>query len=433
MKKYLWIFFSMLLFSCSKLIEIELPKNQITKEDVFKDQATLESALVNIYARFEKQISHHTKYLQTYVGVVHYQGSTVETMEYASQHLTPHNGWNNNIWTDLYGIIYQCNDIIEELPNSPLSESSISQYVAEARFLRAYAYSKLLSLFDHIPLLLSTDVQQNRLAYQTDGQQVVKQIIDDLQFAKTHLPDQLSEGKTRASKWSASALLARIYFQQKDWNKAVEICDEVLHSGTFLPLENIDAVFNSSSKETILQLWTQNGFLSESTSIIPDGNDAIPQYPLDIDFVHSFDAGDLRKSHWIGQNTLAPNGATYYYPFKYKNAEQNTSNPEYLIAFRAAELVLIRAESLAHLNNIEGAIDDLNRIRNRAGLTLINTPVDKTSLLDLIDTERSHEYFMEEWILYTTYRRAHPEDKTVFPIPQDEITYNPNLIQNEGY
>ena len=57
------------------------------------------------------------------------------------------------------------------------------------------------------------------------------------------------------------------------------------------------------------------------------------------------------------------------------------------------------------------------------------------ALFNCIRTQKT-VVFEPGWSIHSlviSTHRAHPEDKTVFPIPLDEITYNPNLIQNEGY
>ncbi len=68
------------------------------------------------------------------------------------------------------------------------------------------------------------------------------------------------------------------------------------------------------------------------------------------------------------------------------------------MVLRVAEQFLIRAETRAHQQNLSGAIEDIDRIRNRAGLPLINNinpSADQQTLLLIIEQERRHELFTE--------------------------------------
>src|SRR5690606_38434414 len=97
---------------------------------------------------------------------------------YAQSLLTPETGINSNGWSYLYSVIYQSNMVVEQLTTSKrLSESLSRQLIAEAKFLRAWAYFYLVNLYDHVPLIVTTDVNQTRLAYQEEAAVVYEQIV----------------------------------------------------------------------------------------------------------------------------------------------------------------------------------------------------------------------------------------------------------------
>jgi hypothetical protein len=107
-------------------------------------------------------------------------------------------------------------------------------------------------------------------------------------------------------------------------------------------------------------------------------------------------------------------------------------------------MYLIRAEALERSNgSIQAIKDDLNVIRNRAGLpnTLANTYAD---LLTVIETERRLELAFEghRWFDLVRTERAiavlptvSTTDQTLFPIPLSELlsNNNPGMTQNPGY
>ncbi|HYD92200.1 MAG TPA: RagB/SusD family nutrient uptake outer membrane protein, partial [Flavobacterium sp.] len=159
--------------------------------------------------------------------------------------------------------------------------------------------------------------------------------------------------------------------------------------------------------------------------------------------VNSFEAGDNRRVHWVGEITVGT--MKYYFPYKYK-ARGNVPITEYTIALRLAEQYLIRAEARAKQNNISGANQDLNIIRNRAGLNSLDI-TDPSELWLAILQERKVELFCESDNRWADLRRMsladqilgsikapnwQPSDK-LYPIPITEMNRNPNLSQNPGY
>ncbi|MGZ3910310.1 MAG: RagB/SusD family nutrient uptake outer membrane protein, partial [Flavisolibacter sp.] len=115
-------------------------------------------------------------------------------------------------------------------------------------------------------------------------------------------------------------------------------------------------------------------------------------------------------------------------------------NDDNYAVLRLAEMYLIRAEARAHQNNIQGGLDDLNVIRNRANAPLVSAAT-AADLLLAIENENRVEFAFEphRWFdLIRTGRAAAvlgvtDARKYVFPIPTTEIVANPNLTQNPGY
>ena len=121
-----------------------------------------------------------------------------------------------------------------------------------------------------------------------------------------------------------------------------------------------------------------------------------------------------------------------------------TAGAEDIHVIRFAEVLLIKAEALAQQNQLSAAVDEYNKIRQRAGLALHVFGVDVTTqqeVLDEIDLQRRLEFFAEgdRWPdLVRTGRWAQvlpgvPLYQTLYPIPQSEIDVASGLVQNPGY
>jgi hypothetical protein len=122
---------------------------------------------------------------------------------------------------------------------------------------------------------------------------------------------------------------------------------------------------------------------------------------------------------------------------------------------RYADILLLRAEILNELNNgpTQEAIDLVNEVRNRAKINpivLANYP-DKETFLTALIKERKHELIFEGHLFFDLKRMGKAtqllwnmdnngnkttnfqEFQLLFPIPERDLSVNPNLIQNTGY
>ena len=155
--------------------------------------------------------------------------------------------------------------------------------IAEAKFIRAFAYFYIGRTFGDAPIVPSpldlTKPGQNLVPryFQAD---VLRFALEDLQFAEANLPET-SYQPGRVTKYSAKGLMAKIYLYLKDYNnakiKAKEVIDYANSSGTIGLYADYQRMFTSSSaaignKESLFALqWAStagwNGGNRFSTSV----------------------------------------------------------------------------------------------------------------------------------------------------------------------
>lgn len=124
-----------------------------------------------------------------------------------------------------YSGIRVCNILLTKA-NEYTGEGSISQYVGEAHFFRAYAYFSLLKTFGGVPLVTTVlDTNSPELfAPRNSRYEVVTQILSDLDKAISNLPTEqnlVAADKGRISKWAAMALKAQAELYEATWEKYV--------------------------------------------------------------------------------------------------------------------------------------------------------------------------------------------------------------------
>ena len=206
-------------------------------------------------------------------------------------------------------------------------------------------------------------------------------------------------------------------------------------------------VFLKESPETIWQLKP-----GDSPRNTQEANQLVIQfipgqiYALSDTFLEAFEAGDLRHANWVESISNTDNTVTLHFAHKYKALFTETESLEYSILFRLAEQYLIRAEARAYLGNIPGAQEDINTIRNRAGLAN-NSASTVNDLMEAILQERQVELFTEQGHRWFDLKRTGNASEVLsaikpnwqstdvlFPIPETELETNPNLLpQNGGY
>ncbi|MBO9573524.1 MAG: RagB/SusD family nutrient uptake outer membrane protein, partial [Chitinophagaceae bacterium] len=350
--------------------------------------------------------------------------------------------------------IYRANACIEGCTKSTqLVESLKKRLIAEAKFFRAYSYFYLLNIYADVPLITGTDFKVNESKPRVPITEVYNQIIKDLSEAEADLQlSNESSERVRVDKAVVQAFLARVYLYTKNWSDAEIAANNIIDNPNYVLETDLDQAFASSGREAIFRLMPANpGFETpEGFLFVPSNSSTIPKYYISESLLSSFSAEDKRREHWLNKNTV--NGTDYYYPYKYKTRRQSQPSSDFTERYnvlRLAETYLIRAEARAQQDKVDDGLEDLNRIRGRAGLQ-DTTLSGKDELLAAIFNERRLELFAEGAHRWLDMKRTDridaimpavavikgttwsPEDK-LWPIPFYQIQSNPALTQNPGY
>lgn len=451
-------FLSLGVVSCTKFVDGLRPADRLTTNEVFSDANTAEAAVVGIYTQ------QMTNYLTFYnlIGLI--GGLSADDLNGNgggfSGWFEPFNrnaiaidfDYNNSLWREAYKTIYQCNAVVQNLEASTSMTVDVkSRLEGEAKFLRALTFFYLVNLYGDIPLPISTNYTENAQLVRAPANAVYEQILEDLDEATTTLDDQYTTTeRIRANKMAAEAFRSRVYLYLGDWQRAIEAADAVISSPQYA-LSPPETAFHKESTEIILGISpasSQTFGTGDAYLFLPWSTTAIPDFSLSPTLFDAFEEGDLRKTNWVGENTVS--GTSYFYPLKYKEKTAAVGEKnEYNIILRLAEVYLIKAEALAQQNDINGAIEALDKVRQRAGLPLLaetDSSIDQQDLLSKIYHEKQVEFFAEwghrwldlkRWGLadqqLSPIKSAWKSTAIFFPIPWQEIEVSPFLTQNDGY
>jgi hypothetical protein len=460
-KTALTLFVLVAAFSCDDLLETEPSVNQITREEILSDASLVRLAVNGLYTQNLLVNWAYRSDLTLYVGPAADEAYHSYTAYDDSRNntYTPTYAYTEYIYQYLYQSVFYANDIIELVADAAdaglISEDERRRAAAEAKYFRAYSYFVLTALWGDVPLILSTDIVKTSLQPRELRSKVIALVIDDLQEVAAALADRTDVDKVNAT--AARALLARQHLYAGDYASAERLASEVIATPGFALEDDLDRVFVRSSTETLFKTSTDGTWSSSSywnrTFIgyyATYTNAARTAYYLRLtdDLVRSFEPDDRRAVQWLIDR------GSFSQSYKYKRiAATSSGEAEDHVHLRLAEQYLIRAEARAQQNRItgaDGAIEDLNRIRTRAGLADLPQTLSRAETLLAVENERRHELFVEEvhrwWDLVRTGRadavlgntalfpdKRWASYKALLPIPASDIENNPNLTQNPGY
>jgi starch-binding outer membrane protein, SusD/RagB family len=445
-----FIFFA----SCKKFVEIPPPLNQIVNPIPFKDDATATATVIGIYSEMMRAPNQFSDNLTTlYAGMAAdelYYYSPSPRDEFVKNEITQanHENLKTFFWAPAYKFIYSANLCVEQLnQSSSLTPQLKNTLIGESKFIRAYCYFYLVNLFGDVPLITTSDYRINSTLGRTSKNKVYEQIINDLMDALNLLDVSYpTDGRVRPNKWAAAAMLARVYLYNDDWIDAEAEATAVISSGIYTLEPDLNNVFLKDSREAIWQLMPVNPQFNtyEGNAILQPNNTLAPTYLITNSLLESFETGDRRRTAWVDSSTYQ--SQVEYFPYKYKVYGNSAPLTEYYMVLRLAEQYLVRAEARAHQDNFEGALQDINEIRTRAGLADI-TGNSQQSILAAIEQERRIELFAEWGHRWNDLKRTGrintvlgalkpgtwQAKDTLWPIPQSEINLNRSLTQNPGY
>lgn len=445
-------------FACAEFLDIDEPKNQVIGEAAYKDDASATSAIIGIYTKMMEAPAFASGSITLQAGFSADEFSHSIVSGFQANNLLPTDPvLKSSLWEPGYKYIYYANSLLEGISRSSNVSLNVKRRLeGEARFIRAFAFFYLTNLFGDVPLITTTDYKKNEVFPRTSQAEVYAQIVIDLKNAENLLPADYSiygNERIRPNKSAAAALLARVYLYTEKWVDAEATATSVIsNTGLYSLQDSVDEVFfakvnQQPNREALWQLAPVS--ISYTFEKILFGFDTPTSSNLLCDsVVNAFEVGDKRKSHWIGSEVV---DKRYFFPSKYKaDGQAPEEAKEYSMVLRLAEQYLIRAEARAQQNKLAEAIADVDMIRHRAGLPLIqnvNPGIGQEDLILAIMQERRVEFMAEwghRWLDLKRTQRANavlssakadwqPTD-VLYPVPQSEIDNNPNLLpQNEGY
>jgi hypothetical protein len=381
-------------------------------------------------------------------------------------------------WSAQYKNINYANQVLDNIPAIEMTASLKERYLAEAKFIRAYSYFRLVRAFGDVPLRLH--VPAGTAEYnipKTAKAEVYAAVEKDLTEAAAVLPASYGAADLgRATKGAAMSLHAKVSMYQQKWQQVYDLTTQVIASGQYALVANYEQLFrlnNENSSESVFEIQNElvlgNSDASNSQysqvqgvrGVVGGGwGFNVPTKEL----ANVYETGDPRRDATIifrGETTpegdvipAAGDNPMYnqksYVPFKLFVSGFNEGAQQNIRVIRYADVLLMNAEAANELGKATEALASLEIVRARARGTNTAilpkvTTMDQAALRKAIWHERHVELAMESDRYFDVIRQGRgaevfgPKGWTankneVWPIPQTEIDLSGGLItQNPGY
>ncbi|WP_421918408.1 RagB/SusD family nutrient uptake outer membrane protein [Marinifilum sp.] len=412
--------------------------------------------------------------------------------------IQPNNTSVLSLWRKWYTAVARANTAIEFATNYDglTTSESKERLIAEAKFVRAFAYFELVKHWGDVPLITDyVATTEDQLIYsRSPKSEIYIQIENDLDDAVKVLGTKAEMELGRATKGAAHSLLAKVHLYQGEYQDVVTNCEAVMALDYELEENFADnwSLDNEYGKESIFEIGYADGFFSadfesdqaiynqgsssyqmfgfifNSSDDVPGNGgfgNCVPRKGL----IDMYDDADVRKdATFITPETVfddigpAVNGTDIYQFFWVNPAalETKASMRKYHLparvtrsilnmgasplnekVLRYADVLLMHAEAVVMGATGADGQASLDKVRARAGLSSIPLTVQN------VKDERRRELATEGWDRFTdlvrwgdaasvlAFKNFSTGRDELLPIPQSEINLvgKEVLDQNPGY
>ena len=218
--------FAASLGSCKKSLELDIENpNRVDESNFWKTGTDALKGVNAVYGNFYR--NGPSRWLPYYLDVRSDDGYSTspwnELRSISGLNITDYSfEVQAETWGHHWRGVYRANQVIANVPDIEMDAATRDRYAAEAKFLRAWYYYNLVTIWGNVPLILAPSKPNDKPA-QVAQTQVWAQIEKDLTEAAAVLPTAYTgDDLGRATKGAAYGLLGRSYLQQGKNQQAVD-------------------------------------------------------------------------------------------------------------------------------------------------------------------------------------------------------------------
>ena len=454
----------------------EDPKGLQTPEQFFQNESEVEQFTMGAYAPLRNYEFYGMSWWNR-AEAINDQVTARENLKPGFLYDQPGDGFPL-LWKWIYTGVNSANMLISSLEDAPLDDEVKNRYLAEARFLRGFYYFHLQTGYGKVPLILEdTPFNAAVTMGRNEVDEVWEQIKADMTFAVENGVEDFGTVKSRGTKWSAMALLSRMYLYKHEYQNAADAAQAVMESGKYDLMQNFGDVFLEENEAGIEVVFSVEFLANVGTSSYASFFTTRSDYEKSTTpgktwngwasnrvaegLPGMFEEGDLRKDQTVINVNVLDNNKPFerddwnFGPKFWDFNNPRAASAKDFLVMRYAEVLLNFAEAENEANGpTEAAHNALNKVRVRAGLDPL-LGLNQEQFRQAVRHERGVELVGEghrkwdlvRWGIWLETMKSLPDHDILpegrnnissrfelFPIPDVEIAKNPNLLPNNpGY
>ncbi|WP_257667483.1 RagB/SusD family nutrient uptake outer membrane protein [Parapedobacter tibetensis] len=462
-------------FSCKEFLTVE-PVDRLTGNNFYRSIDDVESNVANMYSMFFDKINEgwimggigeaRSGEIIASPGANGYSARRVvevlgeNDLLYAMDPSAPWEWYHYERvtnWTRYYQVIQTANILVNKLEEGipGVSDVDKQRYIAEATFMRCFAYWWMVRLYGDVVYYTTP---YNAESLPREGMvSVLNKCIADLKPHKDNMPwahaDPALKG-ARASRGSIIALLMHMNMWNAGFDRnnregyfreVASLGTELIQSNTYrlypLTEEGWSTVMKGRSDESLFEFYRSINYQDNNAALSPFGDHFLrwpykfPRFNNQISHCYYIDTymarlypsavADKRADFWF-EDMLSNSGQFIAVKFAFNvyasgNEDRNPDNT--FLIFRYPDAILLHAEALAELARDNEAIASLNMIRERAEATPYGGGGGQ-ELKDFIFWERCRELFGEGHRYFDLVRTQRIMNPTFARNPLNSDQYN---------
>ncbi|MCK5134979.1 MAG: RagB/SusD family nutrient uptake outer membrane protein [Bacteroidales bacterium] len=470
--------------ACDEWLDL-IPPQGLIREEFWQTKEDAHAVVMGAYEIFTQMDDRLFKYGELRADmVVGDINQSLDDQKVAESNIYPDN-WLCN-WSQFYEVINYCNEVIKNAPlvqdrDDTFTDYLLQSYLSEVCFLRSLAYFYLVRVYRDVPYVTEPTETDDTDVYpaKMDGEELLRLLIPELEearkYATTDGYQTLDEIKGRATKVAIDALMADISLWLFEYGDVITYAERIESSveyslmppgrwfEIFYPGNSLEGIFEFQFNDQFNQSNGLYGLTRRYGYNYDPSQKAIEMFGLEFgnneqkrgekSSIAKFGDDDWGIWKYVGRSA---DGVT-----ERTGTEQNSCN---WVVYRLADVLLMKAEALSQLSRFTEALEIINDIRDRAGLSDLSLPDAPVAYEDAILQERALELAFEGKRWYDLVRMGRRNDYSrknklieiivsnvpstqkrilatkltnpqgwYMPIAESEIERNPNLIQNPYY
>jgi hypothetical protein len=226
---FLFLSYLLLLGGCKRSLLNVQNENTYTDDSYFKTQVQFNEAIVATYAVFNHQGMMSREWYFIF-DLLANDAERASPLVGTELQLTDYSYTANNddivwLWSSLYRMIFRANFAMHVMeswtPKDADEESLKKQYIAEAHWLRGFAYFTLVTNWGRVPLKMTYAASQQNAAPRSSVADVWAVVESEFQQAIPDLPvDYPDDQRGRITKGAAIGFLGKTYLFEKKYQQA---------------------------------------------------------------------------------------------------------------------------------------------------------------------------------------------------------------------